>query len=85
MNEFNVNWTPTMIVLDADGNEVHREVGFLAPEEFISTFMVGKGKYYFNAEAHPEAQGMFDEALREYPNSDAAAEAIFFLGFHAIK
>lgn len=85
MNQFKVNWTPTIIVLDADGNEVHRVVGFLPPEEFIPTFMVAKGKYYFNAEAHPEAQGMFDEALRDYPNSAAAAEAVFFLGVSRYK
>ena len=76
MNEFKVSWTPTLIVLDADGNEVQRVVGFLEPEEFISTFRVAKGKYYFDAEQHPEAQGMFDEALRDYPDSAAAAEAV---------
>ncbi len=85
MNQFKVTWTPAIIVLDADGNEVHREVGFLAPEEFISTFMVAKGKYYFNAEAQPEAQAMFDEALRDYPDSAAAAEAVFLLGVSRFK
>ncbi len=85
MDQFKVNWTPTIIVLDADGNEVHRVVGFLPPEEFVPTFMVAKGKWYFNAEQHPEAQGMFDEALREYPNSAAAPEAVFFRGVSRFK
>jgi hypothetical protein len=85
INEFKVTWTPTIIVLDADGSEVHRVVGFLPPEEFIPTFMVAKGKWYFNADQHPEAQGMFDEALENYPNSDAAAEAIFFKGVSRYK
>jgi hypothetical protein len=85
MNEFKVTWTPTIIVLDADGSEVHRVVGFLPPEEFIPNFMVGKGKWYFNADQHPEAQGMFDEALENFPNSDAAAEAIFFKGVSRYK
>jgi tetratricopeptide (TPR) repeat protein len=84
-NQFKVSWTPNIIVLDADGNEVHRVVGFLPPEEFIPTFMVGKGKYYFNAGAHPEAQAMFDEALTKYPDSGAAAEAVFFLGVSRFK
>ncbi|MFA5110505.1 MAG: thioredoxin fold domain-containing protein [Desulfobaccales bacterium] len=84
-DQFKVTWTPTIIVLDADGNEVHRVVGFLPPEEFIPTFMVAKGKWYFNADQHPEAQGMFDEALREYPNSAAAAEGVFFLGVSHYK
>jgi tetratricopeptide (TPR) repeat protein len=84
-DQFKVNWTPTIIVLDVDGNEVHRVVGFLPPEEFIPTFMVAKGQWYFNAEQHPEAQGMFDEALREYPDSAAAAQAVFFLGVSRYK
>ncbi len=83
--QFNVTWTPTIMVLDADGNEVHRVVGFMPPEEFIPTFMVAKGKWYFNAEQHPEAQAMFDEAVQNYPDSAAAAEAVFFLGVSRYK
>jgi tetratricopeptide (TPR) repeat protein len=85
VEQFKVNWTPTIILLDAEGNEVHRVVGFLPPEEFIPTFMVAKGKWYFNAGQQPEAQGMFDEALRDYPNSAAAAEAVFFMGVSRYK
>jgi outer membrane protein assembly factor BamD (BamD/ComL family) len=48
-------------------------------------FMVAKGEWYFNADQHPEAQGMFEEALREYSNSDAAAEAVFFQGVSRYK
>ena len=44
MGQFKVNWTPTIIVLDAEGNEINRVVGFLPPEEFIPSFMVAKGK-----------------------------------------
>ncbi len=80
MNQFNVTWTPAIFVLDADGKEAHREVGFLPPEEFIPKFMVAKGKCYFNAGQYPEAQGMFEEALSDYPDSAAAAEAVFFMG-----
>jgi thioredoxin-related protein len=78
-DQFKVTWTPTIIVVDAEGNEVHREVGFLPPEEFIPMFMVAKGKWYFNNDQHTEAQGMFDEALRDYPNSIAAAESVYFM------
>jgi hypothetical protein len=85
VEHFKVKWTPAIFVLDADGNVVHQVVGFLPPEEFIPTFMVAKGKWYFNAEQHPEAQGMFDEALGGYPASTVAAEAVFFLGVSRYK
>ncbi|MFZ5447670.1 MAG: thioredoxin fold domain-containing protein [Thermodesulfobacteriota bacterium] len=83
--QYNVTWTPTIIILDADGNEAHREVGFLPPEEFIPTFMVAKGKWYFNNDQHTEAQAMFDEALRDYPDSIAAAEGLYFMWVSRFK
>lgn len=85
VEQFKVKWTPAIFVLDAEGNEVHQMVGFLPAEEFIPTFMVAKGKWYFNAEQHPEAQGMFEEAIRQYPDSGAAAEAVFFMGVSRYK
>lgn len=85
VEQFKVKWTPAIFVLDADGNEVHQVVGFLPPEEFIPTFMVAKGKWYFNADQHPEAQGMFEEAIRQYPDSAAAPEAVFLMGVSRFK
>ncbi|MEJ2672674.1 MAG: thioredoxin fold domain-containing protein [Deltaproteobacteria bacterium] len=85
VEQFKVNWTPAIFVLDASGNEVHRVVGFLPPEEFIPTFMMAKGKWYFNAENFAEAQNRFQEVVRKYPDSDAAAEAVFFLGVSRFK
>jgi tetratricopeptide (TPR) repeat protein len=85
VEQFKVTWTPTIILLDAAGNEVHRVVGFLPPEEFIPTFMVAKGKWYFNAGQYAEAQDMFELILRKYPDRDAAPEAIFFMGVSRYK
>jgi tetratricopeptide (TPR) repeat protein len=85
VEQFKVTWTPAIILLDAEGNEAHRVVGFLPPEEFIPTFMVAKGKWYFNAGQFPEAQDLFEETLREYPGSVAAPEAIFFMGVSRYK
>jgi thioredoxin-related protein len=32
---FNVRGTPTFLVIDSDGNETHRILGFYSPDEFI--------------------------------------------------
>jgi TolA-binding protein len=80
VEQFKVTWTPTVILLDADGNEKYRTVGYLAPDDFIATYMVAKGHWSFEAVQYPEAQAMFEEALAKYPNSLAASEAVFFLG-----
>lgn len=85
VEQFKVTWTPTIIVLDGDGHEIKRVVGFLPPDDFLATFMVGKGNWHFTAGQYPEAQAMYEEALTTYPNSDAAAEAVFFLGVSRYK
>ena len=46
--DFNVVWTPTIITLDAEGNEHHRTTGFFSPEELIPSLKLGAGKTYFD-------------------------------------
>jgi hypothetical protein len=85
MQKYAVKWTPTILVLDADGREQFRSVGFFGPDELIAALMVGKGHWYLATAQFPEAQGMFEEVQRVYPQSEAAAEAIFFNGVNLYK
>lgn len=85
MQKYAVSWTPTILVLDADGKEHYRSVGFLNPEEFIATFQVAKGRYYLGLEQFPEALGMFEEAINSPTAGNAAPEAIFFKGVASYK
>ncbi|HMK35496.1 MAG TPA: tetratricopeptide repeat protein [Desulfomonilaceae bacterium] len=83
--QFNVKWTPTLITLDADGNEHHRTVGFLGPDEFIASQLLGMGKTFFELEKFDEAIGSFNRLLEKYPKSESAAEAVFFRGVSLYK
>ncbi len=83
--EFNVKWTPTVITLDAEGKEHHRTVGFLAPEEFIPSLMLGIAKSYFDQEKYAEALSMLEKLLKDYPKSDSAPEAIYIRGVTKYK
>jgi thioredoxin-related protein len=85
MQKYGVSWTPTILVLDADGKEHYRTVGFLSPEEFIATFQVGKGRYYLDLEQYSDALGMFDEVIGQSPTANAVPEAIFFKGVASYK
>jgi len=85
MAKYVVKWTPTLLVVDADGREHYRGVGFFTPDELIASFMVGKGHWYLANEQFPEAQGMFEEVQAAYPQSEAAAEAVFFNGVNRYK
>jgi thioredoxin-related protein len=83
--DFKVKWTPTVITLDEEGNEHHRTVGFLAPEEFISSLILGIGKTHFEREKFEPALAMFDRLMKDFPRSDAAPEAVYLRGVAQYK
>ena len=85
MQKFAVSWTPTLIVLDADGREHYRAVGFFAPEDLIATFMAAKGRWALGTDQLADARALFEEVISGYPDKEAAAEALFFLGVAKYK
>ncbi len=85
VEKYNVAWTPTILVLDADGKEHYRSVGFLPPDLFIATLEVGKGRYYLDVEQYAEAQAVFEEVIDRCPVPEVVPEAVFFRGVAAYK
>lgn len=83
--DFNVKWTPTLVVLDSDGTEHHRTTGFLAPEELMPMILLGMGKTHFDREEFDEAIASLDRLLKDYSQSDACPEAIYYRGVSSYK
>lgn len=79
-SQFRITWTPTLIVLDMYGNEHHRTVGFLPPEELIPSLVLAIGKADFAAGDFNDAILNLDNLLSRYPKSDAAPEAVYLRG-----
>jgi hypothetical protein len=77
---FRVQWTPTLLVLDSEGTEHHRTVGFLPPEELVPSLLLGAAKWRFNANRPELALHDLDEILSSHPKSDFAAEAVYLSG-----
>jgi len=84
-SDFKIKWTPTLIVLDYDGHESHRTVGFLGPEELVASLQLGIGKAHFEAGRYADAIAAFDKLIEKQPKSSYAAEAIFFRGVSMYK
>ena len=84
-DDFNVKWTPTLITLGLDRREHHRTVGFLDPDAFIASALLGIGKYNFDNDRFAEALEFFEKIVAEKPESDSAAEAIFLRGVSRYK
>jgi tetratricopeptide (TPR) repeat protein len=85
VKRYSVKWTPTIIILEADGDEHHRFIGFLQPEDFIAQMTLGKGKLAFNLDNFDQAIQCFQEILVGYPKTDAAPEAQYYLGVSKYK
>jgi hypothetical protein len=83
--KFNIQWTPTVITLDEEGKEHHRTIGFLSPEEFTPSLMLGVAKCHFDRGKFGEAAAMIEEILKDYPKSEAAPEAVYIRGVALYK
>ena len=75
-DDFNVQWTPTLVILDSEGQEHHRTTGFLPPEEFMAMVLLGIGKLRFDQGKFEAAIEKMDRVLAEYPQSDSAPEIL---------
>lgn len=83
--EYGVKWTPNLLLIDAEGKDHHRVIGFLPPVELIPSLMLGMGKGCFNKDQLNEAIECFESVINEYPYSSSAPEAIFFKGVAGYK
>jgi len=84
-SDFNIKWTPTLITLGLDDREHHRSIGFLNPEEFLASALLGLGKFHFDNERYQEALAMFENLISTHPLSDKVTEAIFLQGVSRYK
>ena len=79
-SQFQVKHTPNLVILDVEGHEVHRHVGFLPPEEFVPFLLLGLAKVDLARQAFDEALEGLEMLLRDYPRSGSSPEAVFLEG-----
>ena len=66
---YRVKWTPTLLILDAEGVEQYRTLGFYPPQELIPSLLLGIGKARFNQPDRPAACDCFSSIIDRYPLS----------------
>jgi hypothetical protein len=79
-DRYGAHWTPTILELDAEGTEQHRVEGFLEADDLLAQLTLGLGRTAFKAKRYDEAGRWFREVVDKYPQSDAAAEALYWTG-----
>jgi len=80
MKQFDVAWTPTLLVHDSTGKEHHRIVGFVPVNDFLAHLKLGKAKMFFNRFRFADAVDTFATVIEQHPDAGAVPEAVFFLG-----
>ena len=73
-----VSWTPTVLVLDAEGREHGRFSGFLPPQELCARMILDGAKTVMTLENFSLAIKCFDDIVEKYQGTFAVPEAIFY-------
>ncbi len=82
---FGAEWTPTLIVAEADGTERHRVVGFLPADDLVAQLQLGLAKAAFSRGKFQDAQRGFEGVANSYSKTDAAPEAVYWTAVSAYK
>ncbi len=83
--DFNVKWTPALVVLDSEGVAHQQTIGFFPPGELIPAMMLGISKAHFNHDQFESALAMLHMLQANYPKSGAVPEAVFYEGVSRYK
>ena len=83
--KYNAQWTPTILLLDPDGEERWRVEGFLPQDDFLGQLMLGRAQMDFKQGKWAEAEKRLRELMEKLPKSDAAPEAQYWAGVSKYK
>jgi len=83
--DYSLIWTPTLIVLDTNGREFHRSIGFMEPDELIPFLMLGYSKVNINLNHYDGAKLQLENIVAHFPQSASAPAALYFLGVNQFK
>ncbi len=69
-----------MEILDPEGRERYRFVGYLPADDYLAQLHMGLGKAAFAHKKWDVAQRWFQTLLDRFANSDLAPEALYWVG-----
>ena len=78
--KFKIKWTPSLHVLDFEGVEHYRTLGFYPPADLIPSLLLGMGKSFFNRADRQSARSCFGRIINEHPKNSLAPEAVYLNG-----
>jgi TolA-binding protein len=82
---YDAQWTPTILILDSEGEERHRIEGFLPVDDFLAQIALGLAKAAFQRKDYADGERRFREIVDRFPSTDAAPEALYWAGVSKYK
>src|SRR5579884_576299 len=73
-------WTPTFIITDGRGREVHREIGYLPPQDFLPMLRLAHAKALLATAQAAEAIRVLDAALEQHTQSEYVPQLLYWRG-----
>lgn len=84
-SRFGAEWTPTILVVDPEGEERHRVEGFLPVDELLGQLQLGLARVELSAGSFHDAEELFQDLVRTHPDTEAAPEALYWAGVARYK
>jgi hypothetical protein len=75
---FDAVWTPTVLVMDPDGEERYRIEGYLPRDEFRARLEMGLARVDVMHKRWEEAEKRYAHVVDTYPNTKVAPEALYW-------
>lgn len=84
-HRFDAVWTPTVLILDSEGNERVRIEGYLSKEEFRAQLEMALARLAFMHKQWSDAERRYAEVVERYPDTKVAPEAVYWKGVSHYK
>lgn len=84
-HRFDAVWTPTVLILDPNGEERYRIEGYLPVDEFRAQLEMALARVAFMSKDFADAERRYAAVLDHYPNTKAAPEALYWKGVSHYK
>lgn len=84
-HRFDAVWTPTVLVLDPEGEERLRIEGYLPRDEFRAHLEMGLARVAFMGKRWADAEQRYAQIVERYPDSKVAPEAVYWRGVSRYK
>jgi hypothetical protein len=86
MRRFNTPWTPTLLILDADGKEHRRSQGYLDPKRLLAELSLARLQAAIDRQDFQLAHSLTDEAQRlTRGDAEREPEALYWSSVAAYK